>query len=85
MTPNLSTEGLQDVRTPKFRCAGLPGEEAVTSSISVVAGCLRLCRHSVQGLWPNYIKVVPSIALAFTTYELLKEMMGAFFSIGFTS
>lgn len=31
----------------------------------------------MQGLWPNYIKVVPSIALAFTTYELLKEMMGA--------
>ena len=33
--------------------------------------------YILQGLWPNYIKVVPSIALAFTTYELLKEMMGA--------
>lgn len=35
------------------------------------------CNRQPQGLWPNYIKVVPSIALAFTTYELLKEMMGA--------
>jgi solute carrier family 25 phosphate transporter 23/24/25/41 len=33
-------------------------------------------RAFFKGLWPNYIKVVPSIALAFTTYELLKEMMG---------
>lgn len=22
-----------------------------------------------QGLWPNYVKVVPSIAIAFVTYE----------------
>ncbi|KAK9794349.1 hypothetical protein WJX73_009698 [Symbiochloris irregularis] len=29
-----------------------------------------------KGLWPNYIKVVPSIAIAFATYEKLKEWMG---------
>jgi solute carrier family 25 phosphate transporter 23/24/25/41 len=29
-----------------------------------------------QGLWPNYVKVVPSIAIAFVTYEQLKELMG---------
>lgn len=23
----------------------------------------------LQGLWPNYVKVVPSIAIAFVTYE----------------
>ena len=25
-----------------------------------------------QGLWPNYVKVVPSIAIAFVTYEQVK-------------
>lgn len=29
-----------------------------------------------KGLWPNYVKVVPSIAIAFVTYEQLKEAMG---------
>lgn len=29
-----------------------------------------------KGLWPNYLKVVPSIAIAFVSYEQLKEMMG---------
>lgn len=29
-----------------------------------------------KGLWPNYVKVVPSIAIAFVTYEQLKELMG---------
>jgi solute carrier family 25 phosphate transporter 23/24/25/41 len=29
-----------------------------------------------QGLLPNYIKVVPSIAIAFVTYEKLKEALG---------
>ena len=33
--------------------------------------------HSMlQGLLPNYIKVVPSIAIAFVTYEKLKEGLG---------
>ena len=30
----------------------------------------------MQGLLPNYIKVVPSIAIAFVTYEKLKEGLG---------
>lgn len=29
-----------------------------------------------QGLWPNYLKVVPSIAIAFVTYEQVKELLG---------
>ncbi|KAI8467641.1 MAG: mitochondrial substrate carrier [Monoraphidium minutum] len=29
-----------------------------------------------KGLWPNYLKVVPSIAIAFVTYEQVKEMLG---------
>mmetsp|Transcript_10168 Transcript_10168/g.30546 ORF Transcript_10168/g.30546 Transcript_10168/m.30546 type:complete len:338 (-) Transcript_10168:678-1691(-) len=29
-----------------------------------------------KGLWPNYIKVVPSISIAFVTYESLKDLMG---------
>ncbi|KAK9827624.1 hypothetical protein WJX81_008016 [Elliptochloris bilobata] len=29
-----------------------------------------------KGLLPNYVKVVPSIAIAFVSYEKLKEMMG---------
>lgn len=31
---------------------------------------------SLQGLWPNYLKVVPSIAIAFVTYEQVKELLG---------
>ncbi len=31
---------------------------------------------ALQGLLPNYIKVVPSIAIAFVTYEKLKEGLG---------
>ena len=34
-----------------------------------------------KGLWPNYLKVVPSIAIAFVTYEQLKEAMGVEFRI----
>lgn len=34
-----------------------------------------------KGLWPNYLKVVPSIAIAFVTYEQLKEFMGVEFRI----
>lgn len=37
-------------------------------------GCL-------QGLAPNYVKVVPSIAIAFVTYEQVKEMLGVEFRI----
>jgi hypothetical protein len=29
-----------------------------------------------KGLWPNYVKVVPSIAIAFVTYEQVKELLG---------
>ena len=29
-----------------------------------------------KGLLPNYVKVVPSIAIAFVTYEQLKTLMG---------
>eukprot|EP00891_Asterochloris_glomerata_P009607 jgi/Astpho2/9607/Aster-03879 len=29
-----------------------------------------------KGLWPNYIKVVPSIAIAFVSYEQVKELLG---------
>ena len=34
------------------------------------------CDVPRQGLLPNYVKVVPSIAIAFVSYEKLKEMMG---------
>lgn len=30
-----------------------------------------------RGLWPNLLKVAPSIATSFFTYELVKEMLGA--------
>lgn len=30
-----------------------------------------------KGLGPNYLKVVPSIAIAFATYEEVKELLGA--------
>lgn len=34
-----------------------------------------------KGLWPNYLKVVPSIAIAFVTYEQIKEFLGVEFRI----
>lgn len=34
-----------------------------------------------KGLAPNYVKVVPSIAIAFVTYEQVKEMLGVEFRI----
>eukprot|EP00877_Chromochloris_zofingiensis_P000777 jgi/Chrzof1/106/Cz01g03210.t1 len=34
-----------------------------------------------KGLWPNYLKVVPSIAIAFVTYEQVKELLGVEFRI----
>jgi hypothetical protein len=38
--------------------------------------CGHVPAFSAQGLLPNYIKVVPSIAIAFVTYEKLKEGLG---------
>ena len=35
----------------------------------------------MQGLAPNYVKVVPSIAIAFVTYEQVKEVLGVEFRI----
>jgi hypothetical protein len=35
----------------------------------------------LQGLAPNYVKVVPSIAIAFVTYEQVKELLGVEFRI----
>eukprot|EP00798_Chlamydomonas_sp_ICE-L_P008256 gene8256-1525_t len=34
-----------------------------------------------KGLAPNYVKVVPSIAIAFVTYEVVKETLGVEFRI----
>ena len=34
-----------------------------------------------KGLLPNYVKVVPSIAIAFVTYEQLKKFFGVDFKI----
>lgn len=34
-----------------------------------------------QGLAPNYVKVVPSIAIAFVSYEQIKEALGVEFRI----
>lgn len=34
-----------------------------------------------QGLGPNYLKVVPSIAIAFVSYEQIKDFLGVEFRI----
>ena len=34
-----------------------------------------------RGILPNYYKVVPSIAIAFVTYDVLKEMLDVEFKI----
>jgi len=35
-----------------------------------------------KGLVPNYVKVVPSIAIAFVTYEQVKDFLGAELRLG---
>eukprot|EP01024_Parvocaulis_polyphysoides_P043292 TRINITY_DN3954_c0_g4_i3.p1 TRINITY_DN3954_c0_g4~~TRINITY_DN3954_c0_g4_i3.p1 ORF type:complete len:326 (+),score=36.02 TRINITY_DN3954_c0_g4_i3:100-1077(+) len=30
-----------------------------------------------KGIWPNYVKVIPSIAIAFVVYEQTKKLLGA--------
>ena len=55
-----------------------PSSAAVLKTLLAVSHCVtprRAC-GALQGLWPNYIKVVPSIAIAFVTYEKLKEGLG---------
>lgn len=34
-----------------------------------------------KGLWPNYLKVVPSIAIMFVCYENIKDLVGAKFKL----
>ncbi len=38
-------------------------------------------RALFKGLAPNYVKVVPSIAIAFVSYEQIKELLGVEFRI----
>ncbi len=45
-------------------------------SLLAIGSCVEPEPPTTQGLWPNYVKVVPSIAIAFVSYEQLKEMMG---------
>lgn len=53
------------------------------SAAPVFIGCThaKLLLLIMQGLMPNYVKVVPSIAIAFVTYEQIKEMLGVEFRI----
>ncbi|PCH43717.1 mitochondrial carrier [Wolfiporia cocos MD-104 SS10] len=50
-----------------------------TGAFDALIGILRTegPRGLYRGLWPNLLKVAPSIATSFFTYELVKELLGA--------
>jgi len=79
-----------DVARRRLQVSGWQGATSVTNGEIVYKGMMdcfiKTCRHEgwqalFHGLWPNYVKVVPSIAIAFVTYEKVKEMLGAKFRI----
>lgn len=77
-----------DVVRRRMQMSGWAGAQSLHAEggrAVVYTGMTDCMRRTVQeegmkalfkGLWPNYIKVVPSIAIAFATYEKLKEVMG---------
>lgn len=66
-----------DLLRRRFQVSSMGGGAGVAYTSTV--GGLRLIveqegvRGLYKGLWPNFIKVVPSIAIMFTTNELLKR------------
>lgn len=80
-----------DVARRRLQVSGWQGAKALQSDHVVVYNGMVDCfvktvrTEGVQalfkGLWPNYLKVVPSIAIAFVTYEQVKEFLGVDFRI----
>jgi hypothetical protein len=51
----------------------------IDTFLILAVGCTGIWRKEgirgfYRGLWPNYIKVVPSIAITFLVYEQLKRL-----------
>ncbi|TYZ67579.1 hypothetical protein PybrP1_010811 [[Pythium] brassicae (nom. inval.)] len=67
-----------DLLRRRLQVSSLSGSQGGAASTSTV-GALRVIvqqegvRGLYKGLWPNFIKVVPSIAIMFTTNELLQR------------
>lgn len=69
-----------DVLRRKMQVAGmgLLGQK-YDSALDALRSILKTegARGLYRGLWPNLLKVAPSIATSFFTYELVKELLGA--------
>lgn len=77
-----------DVARRRLQVSGWQGAVALHAdhgNVVVYRGMMDCFYRTVQeegmqalfkGLWPNYLKVVPSIAIAFVTYEQVKELLG---------
>jgi solute carrier family 25 phosphate transporter 23/24/25/41 len=84
-----------DVARRRLQVSGWEGARELhsdgrTGSAAAYAGMVDCFARTVReegfgalfkGLWPNYLKVVPSIAIAFVTYEQIKEALGVEFRI----
>lgn len=83
-----------DVARRRLQVSGWSGLSALRTanggSVVVYNGMMDCFVRTVQeegfralfkGLMPNYVKVVPSIAIAFVTYEQVKEALGVEFRI----
>lgn len=77
----LQVSGWQGVKGLHTGAAGAP--VVYTGMIDCFARTVREegFRALFKGLAPNYVKVVPSIAIAFVTYEQVKEALGVEFRI----
>ncbi|CAG9466106.1 unnamed protein product [Pedinophyceae sp. YPF-701] len=79
-----------DVARRRLQVSGWQGGGQLVKGQAAYSGMMdcfiSMVRHEgwaslFQGLWPNYVKVVPSIAIAFVTYEKVKELLGVRFRI----
>ncbi|TFK54357.1 mitochondrial carrier [Heliocybe sulcata] len=68
-----------DVIRRKMQVTGMASATKYNGALDafVTIGRTEGLRGLYRGLWPNLLKVAPSIATSFFTYELVKEFLGA--------
>ncbi|KAJ3563098.1 hypothetical protein NP233_g9161 [Leucocoprinus birnbaumii] len=66
-----------DVLRRKMQVTGMQGGPKYNGALDALRSTLRGegVKGLYRGLWPNLLKVAPSIATSFFTYELVKEML----------
>lgn len=68
-----------DVVRRKMQVTGMPSATKYNGAVDAFITIARTegLKGLYRGLWPNLLKVAPSIATSFFTYELVKEFLGA--------